>query len=75
MQVARIFTSETCLAVIAVLSPTPTRGASVSADGLGLHARCGSWPPLARNPRVFAYEVAVHALFGATLGMLLSRGD
>jgi hypothetical protein len=24
MQVARIFTSETCLAVIAVLSPTPT---------------------------------------------------
>src|SRR5436305_9914910 len=35
------------LAVFAVLRPTPpTRGASVSADGLGLHARCGRWPPL-----------------------------
>ena len=33
----------------------------------------GEWPPLAPNPRVFAYEVAVHALFGAALGMLLGR--
>jgi len=45
------------------------------ADRVHEDRRCGSWPPLARNPRVFAYEVAVHALFGATLGMLLSRGD
>jgi hypothetical protein len=32
--------------------------------------RSGSWPPLLRNRRVFAYEVAVHALFGAVLGVL-----
>ena len=34
--------------------------------------RSGEWPPLLRNGRVFAYEVAVHALFGAVLGSLLS---
>src|SRR5439155_20839369 len=46
-QVTQIWTHETCLAVFAVLRPTPPpRGASVSADGLGLHARCGRWPPL-----------------------------
>ena len=33
--------------------------------------RTGAWPPLLRNGRVFAYEVAVHALFGAVLGSLL----
>jgi hypothetical protein len=33
--------------------------------------RDGNWPPLARNPRVAAYEVAVHALFGAVLGRLV----
>ena len=32
----------------------------------------GEWPPLLRNGRVFAYEVAAHALFGAVLGGLLS---
>jgi hypothetical protein len=32
--------------------------------------RSGSWPPLLGNRRVFAYEVAVHALFGAVLGLL-----
>lgn len=32
--------------------------------------RNGSWPPLLRNGRVFAYEVAAHALFGAVLGLL-----
>jgi hypothetical protein len=32
--------------------------------------RSGRWPPLLRNRRVFAYEVAVHALFGAALGVL-----
>jgi hypothetical protein len=35
--------------------------------------RSGAWPPLVRNGRVFAQEVAVHALFGAVLGALLSR--
>jgi hypothetical protein len=33
--------------------------------------RDGTWPPLAGNPRVFAQEVAAHALFGAVLGALL----
>lgn len=33
--------------------------------------RDGTWPPLAANPRVFAQEVAAHALFGAVLGGLL----
>ena len=32
--------------------------------------RNGTWPPLARNGRVFAQEVAVHAVFGAVLGVL-----
>jgi hypothetical protein len=34
--------------------------------------RSGAWPPLWGNRRVFAYEVAAHALFGAVLGGLLS---
>jgi hypothetical protein len=34
--------------------------------------RSGAWPPLWGNRRVFAYEVVVHALFGAVLGGLLS---
>jgi hypothetical protein len=33
--------------------------------------RSGFWPPLLRNRRVFAYEVATHALFGLVLGLLL----
>jgi hypothetical protein len=33
--------------------------------------RSGDWPPLFRNRRVFAYEVATHALFGLVLGLLL----
>jgi hypothetical protein len=33
--------------------------------------RNGTWPPLLLNGRVFAYEVAVHALFGAVLGSLV----
>jgi hypothetical protein len=32
--------------------------------------RSGAWPPLVSNGRVFAYEAAVHALFGAVLGAL-----
>jgi hypothetical protein len=41
------------------------------ADRLHPDVRSGAWPPLLRNPRVFAQEVAVHALFGALLGGLL----
>ena len=33
--------------------------------------RSGAWPPLLGNGRVFAYEVATHALFGVVLGALL----
>jgi hypothetical protein len=33
--------------------------------------RSGKWPPVLRNGRVFAYEVTVHALFGAVLGGLV----
>jgi len=35
--------------------------------------RDGTWPPLARNPRVFAQETFVHVLFGAVLGALGPR--
>jgi hypothetical protein len=35
--------------------------------------RSGAWPPLFRNGRVFAYEVAAHALFGGALGLLLPQ--
>lgn len=37
--------------------------------------RSGAWPGLAGNRRVFAYEVAVHALFGVTLGALSGRAQ
>lgn len=37
--------------------------------------RSGAWPPLAGHRRVFAYEVAVHALFGVTLGALAGSGQ
>ena len=37
--------------------------------------RSGVWPPLVRNRRIFAYEVAVHALFGVTLGALAGSGQ
>jgi hypothetical protein len=33
--------------------------------------RSGAWPPLLQNGRVFAYEAAAHALFGAVLGVLV----
>ena len=35
--------------------------------------RAGAWPRLALDPRVAAYEVATHALFGAVLGALVRR--
>ena len=33
--------------------------------------KSGAWPPLLRSPRVFAYEAAVHAVFGVVLGALV----
>lgn len=33
--------------------------------------RDGTWPPLLPNGRVFAYEAAMHAVYGAVLGTLL----
>jgi hypothetical protein len=40
-------------------------------DRLHPDRRSGAWPPLLRNRRVLAYEVAMHAVFGAVLGTLL----
>jgi len=37
--------------------------------------RSGEWPALLFNGRVFAYEVFMHAIFGAVLGTLLSEAD
>ncbi len=44
-------------------------------DRIHADRRSGEWPPLLLNGRVFAYEVVVHAIFGAVLGALLSEGD
>lgn len=35
--------------------------------------RTGYWPPLVRSPRIAAYEIVVHALFGTVLGVLVRR--
>jgi hypothetical protein len=35
--------------------------------------RSGAWPPLFTNGRVFAYEAAMHAVFGVVLGLLVRR--
>ena len=37
--------------------------------------RSGAWPPLLASGRVFAYEVAAHALFGAVLGALVRQRE
>lgn len=42
-------------------------------DRLHPDRREGTWPPLLRDPRVAAYEIAVHALFGSVLGSLTER--
>jgi hypothetical protein len=42
-------------------------------DRIHSDRRRGAWPPLVTNARVFAYETAVHALFGAVLGALTRR--
>lgn len=41
-------------------------------DRLHPDRKTGAWPPLLTNGRVFLYEVALHALFGAVLGALVS---
>ncbi len=40
-------------------------------DGFHPDRTSGAWPPLLGNRRVFAQEVAAHALFGGVLGLLL----
>jgi hypothetical protein len=42
-------------------------------DRLHPDSRSGAWPPFRRNGRVFAQELAVHAVFGAVLGSLVRR--
>jgi hypothetical protein len=44
-------------------------------DRLHPDRRSGTWPPLLTNPRVFGYEVGVHALFGVVLGALAGPGQ
>lgn len=44
-------------------------------DRLHPDRRDETWPPLLRNPRVAVYEVVVHALFGAVLGVLTEATD
>jgi hypothetical protein len=42
-------------------------------DRLHPDVRDGTWPPLARDRRVIAQEVAAHVVFGAVLGAILSN--
>jgi hypothetical protein len=42
-------------------------------DRLHPDRRSGVWPRLLGNRRVFAYEAAVHSVFGVVLGLLLRR--
>lgn len=44
-------------------------------DRLHPDRRSGAWPPLFGNGRVFAYEAAAHAVFGAVLGGLAARAQ
>jgi hypothetical protein len=44
-------------------------------DRLHPDRRKGAWPPLLGNARVFAYEAAAHAVFGAVLGTLAARAQ
>jgi hypothetical protein len=45
----------------------------LAVDRLHPDRRSGSWPRLATDRRVIAYEVATHALFGAVVGALARR--
>jgi hypothetical protein len=44
-------------------------------DRVHVDRRSGAWPPLLRNGRIFAYEAAAHALFGAVLGSLVREAQ
>ena len=44
-------------------------------DRLHPDVRSGRWPPLTRNPRAAAQEVAGHLVFGVVLGGLLEAGE
>jgi hypothetical protein len=44
-------------------------------DRLHPDVQSGRWPPLARNPRAAAQEVAGHLVFGVVLGGLLQAGE
>jgi hypothetical protein len=44
-------------------------------DRLHPDRKSGVWPPLLANGRVFAYEAAVHAVFGVVLGALVRARD
>ena len=45
--------------------------AMAAIDRLHPDRRSGAWPRLLTSPRVFVYESALHALFGAVLGSLV----
>jgi hypothetical protein len=45
--------------------------AMAAVDRVHPDRRSGAWPALTTNGRVFAYEVAAHALFGVVLGTLM----
>jgi hypothetical protein len=47
--------------------------AIVVVDRIHPDRKSSAWPPLARNPRVAAYELVTHALFGGVLGALLPK--
>ena len=42
-------------------------------DRMHPESRAGRWPRLVGNRRVFVYEAATHALFGAVLGLSLRQ--
>ena len=55
----------------AQLEGTAAWPAMALVDRIHPDRRSGAWPPLLRNRRVFAQEVAAHAIFGSLLGLLL----
>jgi hypothetical protein len=45
----------------------------ILADRIHPDRRSGAWPRLVTSPRIAAYEVAAHGLFGGVLGALTRR--
>jgi hypothetical protein len=45
--------------------------AMAAVDRIHPDRRSGAWPRLLTNGRVFAYEAAMHAVFGVVLGLLV----